>query len=64
VLDILVQSKRNTKAAVRFFRKLLTELKYVPRVVITDKLRSYGAGLVRSRLTRRGRWAFYTSLGW
>src|SRR5436190_10462176 len=43
VLDILVQSRRNKKAAKRFFRKLLRELQYVPRVIITDKLKSYGA---------------------
>jgi putative transposase len=43
VLDILVQSRRNTKAAKRFFRKLLKGLQYIPRVIITDKLRSYGA---------------------
>jgi putative transposase len=41
VLDILVQSRRNTNAAKRFFRKLLKGLRYVPRVLITDKLRSY-----------------------
>jgi len=39
----LVQSRRNKKAAKRFFRKLLKGLQYVPRVIITDKLRSYGA---------------------
>ncbi|WP_405547454.1 IS6 family transposase [Streptomyces phaeochromogenes] len=43
VLDILVQSKRNTQAAKRFFRRLLKEYEYVPRVIVTDKLRSYGA---------------------
>jgi putative transposase len=43
VLDILVQSRRNKKAAKRFFRKLLKGLHYVPRVIIPDKLRSYGA---------------------
>jgi transposase-like protein len=43
ILDILVQSRRDKKAAKRFFRKLLKELQYVPRVIITDKLRSYGA---------------------
>ncbi len=36
-LDILVQSRRNTQAARRFFRKLLKGLQYVPRVLITDK---------------------------
>jgi DDE domain len=43
VLDILVQSRRNKQAAKKFFRKLLKGLTYVPRVVITDKLKSYGA---------------------
>jgi putative transposase len=43
VLDILVQSRRSAKAAKRFFRKLLRGLQYVPRVIVTDKLRSYGA---------------------
>jgi putative transposase len=43
VLEILVQSRRNAKAAKRFFRKLLKGLQYVPRVIVTDKLPSYGA---------------------
>jgi putative transposase len=43
VLDILVQSRHNKQAAKQFFRKLLKDLTYVPRVVITDKLKSYGA---------------------
>jgi len=43
VLDILVQSRRDKKAAKKFFRKLLKELRYVPRVIVTDKLRSYSA---------------------
>ncbi|GHO50404.1 hypothetical protein KSX_85670 [Ktedonospora formicarum] len=38
VLDMLVQSRRNTQAAERFFCKLLRGLKYAPRVIITDKL--------------------------
>ena len=41
VLDILVTSRRDTRAATRFFRKLLTGLVYVPRVLVTDKLASY-----------------------
>jgi len=40
-LDILVQPRRNTKAAMRFFRKLLKGLQYVLRIIVTDKLRSY-----------------------
>ena len=43
VLDILVQERRDAKAAKRFFRRLLKGLQYVPRVIVTDKLRSYGA---------------------
>jgi transposase-like protein len=40
VLDGLVQSRRNTRAAKRFLRKLLKGLRYVRRVLVTDKLRS------------------------
>ena len=40
VLDILVQTRRNRKAAARFFKKLIKRYGQ-PRVVITDKLRSY-----------------------
>src|SRR5215831_9346323 len=43
VLHILVQSRRNKQAAKKFFRKLLKGLTYVPRVIMTDKLKSYGA---------------------
>ncbi len=43
VLDILVQRRRNKRAAIKFFRKLLKGCLYVPRVLITDKLASYGA---------------------
>jgi putative transposase len=43
VLDILVQRRRDKQAAKKFFRKLLKGLTYVPRVLITDKLKSYGA---------------------
>jgi putative transposase len=43
VLDILVQRRRDKKAANEFFRKLLKGLTYVPRVIVTDKLKSYNA---------------------
>ena len=43
VLDILVQRRRDKHAAKKFFRKLLKGLTYVPRVIITDKRKSYGA---------------------
>ncbi|MFF2938005.1 IS6 family transposase [Streptomyces mirabilis] len=44
VLDILVQIRRDKAAARRFFRRLMMKKTWsVPRVVVTDKLRSYGA---------------------
>ena len=43
ILDILVQRRRNKAAAKKFFRKLLKGLRYVPRVMITDQLKSYEA---------------------
>jgi putative transposase len=43
ILDILVQPRRNKAAAKKFFRQLLKDLMYLPRVIVTDKLQSYGA---------------------
>ena len=43
VLDILVQSRRNTKAAKRLLCKLLRCRQHAPRVIVTDKLKSYAA---------------------
>ena len=43
VLDILVQSRRHRRAAVRFFRKLLKRQGCLPRRLITAQLRSYPA---------------------
>ena len=45
VIDILVQSRRNRRAAERFFRKLLRGQRRVPFRLVTDKLNSYGAAL-------------------
>lgn len=42
-LDVMVQSRRDGQAAKRFFRELLKGLRYAPRVLITDKLKSYAA---------------------
>jgi putative transposase len=42
-LDILVPRRRDTHAAETCFRKLLKGWAYVPRVMITDQLKSYGA---------------------
>src|SRR5882672_1825443 len=43
VLDILVQRHRDKQAAKKFFRKLLKGLTYVPRVIVSDRLKSYAA---------------------
>ncbi len=43
VIDILVQRRRDARAAKRFFRKLLKGQGREPRWLITDKLRSYSA---------------------
>jgi putative transposase len=43
VLDVLVQQRRDTEAAKRFFRKLLAGRPDAPRVIVTDKLKSYAA---------------------
>jgi len=43
VLDIFERRRRNKKAVKKFFCKLLKGLAYVPRMIITDNLTSYGA---------------------
>ena len=43
VLDVLVQSRRDQRAAKRLLRKLLKRQRRAPRVMITDKLASYSA---------------------
>jgi len=52
VIDILVQPKRDRLAALRFFRRLLSTTKRKPRVIMTDKLRSYGAAKKGSSAAR------------
>ena len=43
ILDILVQRRRDKATAKRFIRKLLKGCRCVPRAIITDQLKSYGA---------------------
>ncbi len=45
VLDVLVQSRRNKKAALKLMRKLLKAQGFVPTIVVTYKLPSYRAAL-------------------
>ena len=42
VVDVFLQSRRDGKAAKRFFRRLLKTHRNEPRKIVTDKLRSYG----------------------
>src|SRR5437773_2507705 len=51
VLDMLVQSRRDSRAALRLMRKLLRKQGFTPKLLVTDKLRSYAAAFRRLRLT-------------
>jgi len=55
VLDILVQDRRNATAAKRLFRRPLHGLRYGPKRILTDGLRSYGAARRESLLEARHR---------
>jgi putative transposase len=50
VLDVLIQRRRDSHAARRLMAKLLRAAVAPPRVMITDKLRSYGAALAKMGL--------------
>src|ERR1700747_2516615 len=52
VLDMLVQRRRDTQAALRLMRKLLKKQGFAPKLLGTDKLGSYGSALRQLRLTR------------
>ena len=59
VLDVLVQTRRNKRAALRLMRKLLKKYGVVPGKLLTDDLRSYAAAasdLGLARRHERGRW--------
>ena len=43
VLDVLMQRRRNKAAAKKFMKKFLKKQGFAPRVMVTDKLKSYGA---------------------
>jgi putative transposase len=53
VLDLLVQRRRNTAAAVKLMRKLLKKQGFAPDLLVTDKLRSYGAAKSELGLSAR-----------
>src|SRR6476661_5512271 len=59
VLDVLVQTRRNKRAALKLMRKLLKKYGFVPDKLVTDDLRSYGAAasdLGIAKRHERGRW--------
>ena len=49
ILDVLIQCRRDGRAAIRLMRKLLQKHGFVPKRVITDQLRSYRAALRHPR---------------
>src|SRR3954447_12995073 len=51
VLDMLVQSRRDSRAALRLMRKLLRKQGFVAKLLVTDKLRSYGSAFRQLQLT-------------
>src|SRR5215468_9579584 len=48
---MLVQSRRDSRAALRLMRKLLRKQGFVPKLLVTDKLRSYGSAFRQLQLT-------------
>src|SRR6478752_235340 len=53
VLDVVVQSKRDKRAALKLLRKLLKKMAFFPDKLVTDDLRSYGAAARELGLSRR-----------
>src|ERR1700755_3434083 len=53
VLDMLVQRRRDSRSALQLMRKLLKNRGFVPKLLVTDKLRSYVCAFRRLRLTCR-----------
>jgi transposase-like protein len=51
VLDVLVQAKRDTRAAVKLMRRLLKRQGFAPRTLVTDKLRAYAVAVRELDLT-------------
>jgi transposase-like protein len=47
VLDMLVQRRRDTRAALRLMRKFLRKQGFAPKLLVTDKLRSYASAFRR-----------------
>ena len=53
VLDLLVQRRRDARAATKLMRKLLRKQGFAPKTLVTDRLRSYGAAKTQLGLSAR-----------
>jgi transposase-like protein len=53
ILDLLVQRRRDARAATKIMRKLLSKQGFSPKTLVTDKLRSYGAANIQPGLSAR-----------
>src|SRR5580704_1610899 len=53
ILDLLVQRRRDAKAATKLMRKLLRKQGFAPKTLVTDRLRSYGAAKMHLGLSAR-----------
>src|SRR3954452_13645370 len=51
VLDMLVQHRRDSRATLRLMRKLLKKQGFAPKLLVTDKLRSYASAFRRLGLS-------------
>src|SRR4030088_2662811 len=59
ILDVLVQTRRNKRAALKLMRKLLKKYSFVPDKLVTDELKSYAAAvnhIGNRKRHERGRW--------
>src|ERR1700687_1053917 len=64
VLDVLVQTRRNKRTALKLMRKLLKKYGFVPDKLVTDDLRSYSAAardLGIAKRHERGHWCNYSA---
>src|SRR6202047_2624477 len=67
VLDVLVQTRRNKRAALTLMRKLLKKYGFVPDKVVTDGVRSYAAAASHLGIAKpheRGRWRNNRAENW
>jgi transposase-like protein len=53
VLDYLVQSKRNMRAALKLMRKLLKSQNIAPKTIVTDQWKAYAAAFRKMGLVGR-----------